>query len=72
MNLLSEQKIAKLIELMEELRRDLPNVKDRHDPESEVLRHSTDPHLIVDLLEERLEEELAELQEQENAGQTST
>lgn len=72
MNLLSEQKIAKLIELVEELRRDLPNVKNRHDPESEVLGRSTDPHLIVNLLEERLEEELAELQEQENVGQTST
>ena len=32
-NLLTEQKTTKLINLMEELRRDLPMVKDRHDPD---------------------------------------
>lgn len=69
MNLLSEQKIAKLIELLEELRRDLPNVKDRYDPESEVFKQPVDPHLVVDTLEERLEEELADLQEQRKSGQ---
>lgn len=72
MNLLSEQKIAKLIELIEELRRDLPDVRDRYDPEAEVLKHSTDPHAIVNMLEERLEEELTQLQEQENSGQSPT
>jgi len=30
-NLLTEQKVSKLIHLLEELRRDLPMVKDRHD-----------------------------------------
>ena len=30
--LLTEQKAAKLIDLLEELRRDLPNVKNRHVP----------------------------------------
>src|ERR1019366_3386137 len=30
--LLTEQKAAKLIDLLEELRRDLPNVRNRHDP----------------------------------------
>ena len=32
--LLTEQKVAKVIELLEELRRDLPNVKNRDDPEA--------------------------------------
>lgn len=71
MNLLSEQKIAKLIDLIEELRRDLPDVKDRHDPEAEVLKEPADPHLVVNTLEERLEEELADLQEQEDSSNTS-
>ena len=37
-NLLTEQKTAKLIDLLEELRRDLPNVKKRHDPEAQHCR----------------------------------
>jgi uncharacterized membrane protein len=68
MNLLAEQKITKLIELVEELRRDLPDVQDRHDPESEVMQQPIDPHLIVNILEERLEEELTELKTQENSN----
>src|SRR5664279_5534375 len=36
--LLTEQKAAKLIDLLEELRRDLPNVKDRHDPAAATLQ----------------------------------
>lgn len=37
-NLLTEQKTTKLIHLLEELRRDVPMVKDRHDPESEAFQ----------------------------------
>jgi len=33
-SLLAEQKTAKLIALIEELRRDLPEVTNRHDPEA--------------------------------------
>lgn len=51
--LLTEQKVAKLIDLMEELRRDLPNVKDRHDPEAAVLRQSMNPDLVLAALDER-------------------
>jgi uncharacterized membrane protein len=36
--MLTEQKTAKLIELLEELRRDLPNVRDRHDPQAAALK----------------------------------
>ena len=41
-NLLTEQKVTKLIHLLEELRRDLPMVHDRHDPQVAVLRESPD------------------------------
>lgn len=41
-NLLTEQKVTKLIHLIEELRRDLPMVKDRLDPHSEAFQKSAD------------------------------
>ncbi len=50
--LLTEQKAAKLIDLLEELRRDLPNVKDRHDPEAVALRQSMNPDLVLATLDE--------------------
>ena len=42
-NLLTEQKTTKLIRLLEELRRDLPMVKDRHDPEAAALQKADGP-----------------------------
>lgn len=54
-NLLTEQKTAKLIDLMEELRRDLPNVRDRHDPEAAALQQSMNPELVLAALDERIE-----------------
>ena len=62
LSLLSEQKIAKLIGLIEELRRDLPHVHDRHDPEAEVMQAATDPQTVMAALEQNLAAELAELQ----------
>ena len=50
--LLTEQKAAKLIDLMEELRRDLPNVINRHDPEAAVLRQSMNPGQVLAALDE--------------------
>jgi len=51
--LLTEQKAAKLIDLLEELRRDLPNVKNRHDPEAAALQQSMNPELVLAALDER-------------------
>ncbi|MDT8992628.1 DUF1003 domain-containing protein [Curvibacter sp. APW13] len=51
--LLTEQKAAKMIDLLEELRRDLPNVKNRHDPEAAVLQQSMNPGLVLAALDER-------------------
>jgi len=55
--LLTEQKTAKLIDLIEELRRDMPNVKDRHDPEAAALRQSMNPDQVLAALDERSEPE---------------
>jgi uncharacterized membrane protein len=51
--LLTEQKAAKLIDLVEELRRDLPNVKNRADPEAVALQQSMNPQLVLAALDER-------------------
>jgi uncharacterized membrane protein len=56
-NLLTEQKTTKLIDLIEELRRDLPMVKDRPDPEAAALQQPTDPHQVLAALDERREPE---------------
>ncbi len=53
--LLTEQKVAKLIDLLEELRRDLPNVKNRHDPEVAALQQSMNPGSVLAALDERSE-----------------
>ncbi len=64
--ILNEQKTAKIIHLLQELRRDLPEVDDPADAEAEAMEHPSDPAMILeaiknkavgpDLLEE-LEEE---------------
>jgi uncharacterized membrane protein len=53
--LLTEQKAAKMIDLLEELRRDLPNVKNRHDPQAMVLQQSMNPDLVLAALDELAE-----------------
>ena len=50
-NLLAEQKTTKIIQLLEELRRDLPNVKNRHDPHAKILQETTNPDAVLQALE---------------------
>lgn len=50
-NLLTEQKTTKIIQLLEELRRDLPSVADRHDAEVEEMQKPTDPHAVLEAIE---------------------
>lgn len=50
--LLTEQKAAKLIDLLEELRRDMPNVRNRHDSEAATLKQSMSPDLVLATLDE--------------------
>jgi uncharacterized membrane protein len=58
LNLLSEQKIAKIIALLEELRNDLPNVMNRYDPEAEVMQNAADPIEVLETLQESLTHQL--------------
>jgi uncharacterized membrane protein len=51
-NLLTEQKVAKIIDLIEELRRDLPMVKDRYDAHAESLAKETDALQVLTAIEE--------------------
>jgi uncharacterized membrane protein len=46
-NLLTEQKVTKLIDLLEELRKDLPNVRNRRDAEVEALQQPTEPLMVA-------------------------
>jgi uncharacterized membrane protein len=50
--LLIEQKTAKLIDLIEELRRDLPSVKDRHDSGAVVMQQAMSPEGVLAALDE--------------------
>jgi uncharacterized membrane protein len=52
LNLITEQKIAKLISLVEELRTDLPNVKNRADLEAEIMQQAIDPQAILEVLQQ--------------------
>jgi len=49
-NLLTEQKVTRLISLLEELRRDLPMVRDRHDPQTALLQETTDTAQVFSAL----------------------
>ena len=50
-NLLAEQKATKIIALLEELRRDLPIVRNRRDPEAEAMAQAVDPKDVLSALE---------------------
>jgi uncharacterized membrane protein len=54
-NLLVEQKVAKLIALLEELRQDLPNVSNRADPQAQAMARTVDPHAVAATLERGVE-----------------
>jgi uncharacterized membrane protein len=54
-NLAAEQKTAKLIALVEELRRDLPNVPNRRDALAESMARAVDPHAALTALEQTFE-----------------
>lgn len=52
-NLLTEQKVTKLIHLIEELRGDLPGVRMRHDPHVSRLKEPADPAQLASALRGR-------------------
>lgn len=52
-NLLAEQKVTKLISLIEELRRDMPGISKRHDAHDISLEAMTDPDDLLAEIENR-------------------
>jgi uncharacterized membrane protein len=50
-NLLAEQRTAKIIALLEELRRDLPNVRNRVDPVADALQQAVPPTAVSSALD---------------------
>jgi uncharacterized membrane protein len=52
-NLVTEQKVTKLIHLIEELRADLPGVRARDDPHVSQLKKPTDATQLASALKER-------------------
>ncbi len=57
--MLSEQKNAKIVELIEEMRRDNPMIEDRIDPHADALSVPADPQQVLEAIKERHEEMLA-------------
>jgi uncharacterized membrane protein len=51
-NLLTEQKVTKVIHLLEELRRDLPMVRDRHDPQAAGMQERADTAQLASALDQ--------------------
>jgi uncharacterized membrane protein len=56
-NLLAEEKIGKLVALLEELRRDLPSVRDRPDSQAEAMSRGTDVREVMDEVERIFDQE---------------
>jgi uncharacterized membrane protein len=54
-NLIAEQKITKVIELLEELRRDLPSVRDRVDSKADAMTTSVDATAVLAALEQTID-----------------
>lgn len=54
--ILNEQKSAKLIALMEEMRRDNPSLPDRPDEEAESLAQPADPQVVLEALRNTTED----------------
>ena len=52
LSILSEQKSAKIIGLLEEMRRDSPHIADRADEHAEALSKPADPNVVVEALKE--------------------
>ncbi len=54
--ILSDQKSAKIIELLEELRRDHPDLQDRVDHDAHSMSTPTDPQVVIDAIKASQEE----------------
>ena len=61
-NLLTERKVSKMIEMLADLRDDLPSVRKRLDPEVEVMQEPIDPQTALTALNETLQEAAKEFE----------
>jgi uncharacterized membrane protein len=52
-SMLAERKAAKIVQLLEELRYDMPSVPNREDPEAAEMTLATNPHEVAEQLERR-------------------
>jgi len=52
MVILSEQKIAKAVALLEELRRDTPSIQNRVDEQADKMARPADPQSVIDAIQE--------------------
>jgi uncharacterized membrane protein len=59
-NLLAEQRTGKIVALLEELRRDLPNVRDRVDPVADALQQQVPPTAVISAIDHTMNSPLAE------------
>lgn len=59
-NLLAEQKTAKIIQLLEELRRDMPTVRDRVDTQAMAMQVPVDTTAVMNVLEATMDNASAE------------
>jgi len=50
--ILSEQKTAKIVALLEELRRDSPQIRDRVDEQAAVMARPADPRSVMEAIQE--------------------
>ncbi|HLG75445.1 MAG TPA: DUF1003 domain-containing protein [Ktedonobacteraceae bacterium] len=56
-DMLIEQKVSKILSMLEELRRDLPTVRTVYDPEVEVMKQPADPDQVLTTLDQMLGED---------------
>ena len=70
--ILNEQKSAKIISLLEEMRRDLPGLPNRLDPEAEQLAQPADPQAVMEALRATTEDLDALAEGEEDAGMAGT
>jgi uncharacterized membrane protein len=59
LSILSEQKAAKIIELIEELRHDSPQIRDRVDDEALAMATRSDPHAMLEAIQDKHKQMIA-------------
>lgn len=55
-NLLADEKSSKIIQMLDELRRDLPGVRDKVDQQADELAKPTDTEAVISIIEEASEQ----------------